>query len=147
MSGDVPPTKMNHFSTTNSIFDTPEAQTHQKWTFSLNQLDWTSKVVFKTPAIFKIMPSRHRPFGGCRSQCPRTSPPIYIYRCICIYIYIYIYIAKTHRAPLYRPPLWFPDHQGPRDVPIRAQGMGPKGGGSVRTQGEGSLGPKAITML
>ena len=29
-SGDVPPTKMNHFSMRNPIFDTPEAQTHEK---------------------------------------------------------------------------------------------------------------------
>ena len=29
MSGDVPPTHMNHFSTPNPIFDTPEAQTNE----------------------------------------------------------------------------------------------------------------------
>ena len=61
-SGDVPPTKMNHFSTKNQMFDVPEGQTLEKKTFSLNRSDWTSEVVFKTPAIFKIMPSRPSPF-------------------------------------------------------------------------------------
>ena len=41
-SGDVPSTKMNHFSTRNPISRVPKAQRHKKWTFSLHRSDWTS---------------------------------------------------------------------------------------------------------
>ena len=52
---------MNHFSSRNLIFDVPEAQTYEKSTFSQNRSSWTSEVVFKTQAIFKIMPVRVPP--------------------------------------------------------------------------------------
>ena len=61
---------MNHFSWRNPIFDVPEAQTHEKSTFSQNRSDWTSKVVFKTPAIFKIMPVRVPPVVGGTWNAP-----------------------------------------------------------------------------
>ena len=61
---------MNHFSSRNSIFDVPDAQTHAKSTFSLNRSDSTSEVVFKTPAIFKIMPVRVPPVVGGTWNAP-----------------------------------------------------------------------------
>ena len=69
----------------------PMSPRHKKCMFSLNRSDWTSKVVFKTPAIFKIMPVRVQPSSPKHLEAPCP-----------IYIYIYRYIHGSGR-PKNRP--------------------------------------------
>ena len=73
---------MNHFSTRNQIFDIPEAQTHEKSTFSQNRSFWTSqkdpftldreqKSTFRSPHQLALK------YEGSRT----SSPNIYIDMC------------------------------------------------------------------
>ena len=98
-SGDVPPTKMNMCSTRNPIFDVPEAQSHEKITFSLNRLFWTSQKDTFTLDREQKSTFRSRHQLALRSEGSRTSPSnIYIYIDIYIYIYVYLYIYKPGPA-------------------------------------------------
>ena len=105
--GDVPPTKINHFSTRNPIFDVPEAQTDEKSTFSLNRSDWTTKKTLLDQTENEIN-TQAPPSMGLAIRVPQLPTPqyIYIYVYIQIYIYIYVYIifkpmsGESHSPPL-----------------------------------------------
>ena len=103
-SGDVLPTKMNHFSTTNLILKVPKAPRHQKCIFSQNHMrritcgretDHTNWALNARPKakVNALGPSKkdcglHVITKPCSVGHPANIPSPNIY----IYIYMYIYI-------------------------------------------------------
>ena len=108
-SGDVPPTKMNHFSATNAILIVPKAPRHHKCIFSKNHMrritcgrktehgNWALNARPKAK-VNALAPSKkdcglHVITKPCSAGHPANipGPNIYIYIYIERYIYIYIW--------------------------------------------------------